>query len=63
MNISSLGSLSSALAGASTGDAVGILVLKKALDMEAQTALQLVQALPQPAANPPNLGQNIDVKA
>ncbi|MGE5384411.1 MAG: YjfB family protein [Betaproteobacteria bacterium] len=63
MNISSLGSMSSAVASASTGDAVGILVLKKTLDMQAQSALQLLQALPQPGSNPPNLGQNIDVKA
>jgi hypothetical protein len=63
MDIASIGSLSSALSAAKTGDAVGVLVLKKALDIQAQTALQLVQALPQPASNPPNLGQNIDVKA
>lgn len=63
MDIASLGSLTSALSSSATGDAVGIMVLKKALEIEAQSALQLVQALPQPANNPPNLGQNIDVKA
>lgn len=63
MDIASIGNLSSALSAAKTGDAVGVLVLKKALDIQAQTALQLVQALPQPASNPPNLGQNIDVRA
>jgi hypothetical protein len=42
---------------------VGIRVLKKAMDIQEQSALQLLQALPQPPSNPPNLGQNIDVKA
>jgi hypothetical protein len=49
-------------------DAVGVAVLKKALDIEAQGAMQLIAALPQPpqqsAANlPPHLGQNIDTTA
>ncbi|WP_222846797.1 YjfB family protein [Chitinolyticbacter meiyuanensis] len=40
-------------------------VLRKALDIQQQNALSLLEALPQPAAynNPANLGQNIDVKA
>ncbi|HCI14649.1 MAG: hypothetical protein A2063_10390 [Gallionellales bacterium GWA2_60_142] len=50
------------------GDAVGIAVLKKAIDIEAQSAMALIAALPQPpqqsAANlPANLGQNIDTIA
>jgi hypothetical protein len=49
-------------------DAVGVSVLKKALDIQAQGAMQLIAALPQPpqqsAANlSPNLGQNIDTTA
>lgn len=39
-----------------------LMVLKKSIDLEAQNALQLLEALPQPS-NPPNLGVNIDVKA
>jgi len=51
-----------------TGDAVGIAVLKKAIDIEAQGAMQLIDAIPQPpqqsAANlPPHLGQNINTTA
>ena len=63
MDIASVSSLTTALSQAKTGDAVGTLVLKKAMDIQAQNALQLLQALPQVASNPPNLGNSIDVKA
>jgi len=62
MDIANVASLSTALSQAKTGDAVGTLVLKKAIDMQAQSAAQLIQALPQPS-NPPNLGNSIDVRA
>ena len=65
MNVSPSGSVTRAVSGAasqaSTGDAVAISVLKKALDIEAQGALQLIQALP--ATNPPNLGNGVDTFA
>lgn len=61
MDVSSAASLSSALAQAQTGDAVGVLVLRKALDLQQQSALQLLQALPPVPANPPHLGQHVDV--
>jgi hypothetical protein len=48
MEISSVGSVSAALSQASSGDAVALLVLKKALEIQAQNAMQLIQALPQP---------------
>ncbi len=65
MDVSSIGSLSSALSQAKTGDAVSTLVLKKAMDIQAQSAMQLLAALPPVAgsSNPPNLGNSIDVKA
>ena len=63
MDISSVGSLSTALSSSATGDAVGIQVLKKALDIQEQGAMQLLQALPQVSSNPPNLGNAVDVKA
>ena len=63
MDVTSIGSLSTALSQAEVADAVGIRVLKKAMDIQKQSALQLLQALPQLPSNPPNLGQNIDVKA
>ena len=63
MDIASVSSSTTALSQAKTGDAVGTLVLKKAMDIQAQNAMQLLQALPQVPNNPPNLGNSIDVKA
>ena len=60
MDISSIANLAVSMAQARTGDAVGIAVLKKALDLQAQSALALINALPH---LPPNLGQNIDTVA
>jgi hypothetical protein len=62
MDVSSIASLSTALSQAQVGDAVSTLVLKKAMDIQAQGALELLQALPQPV-NPPNLGNSVDVRA
>lgn len=59
-------SVTNAFSGQATGDAVGVTVLKKALDMEAQNAAALIDALPQPpqAQNlPSNLGQNVNTTA
>jgi len=64
MDISSVGSISSATSQAQVGDAVSIAVLKKAIDLQAQGALQLIESLPQPATNsPPNLGQGVNTFA
>ncbi len=63
MDVSSIASLSSAMSQAKTADAVSTAVLKKSLDIQAQGAAQLLQALPQISNNPPNLGNSIDVKA
>ncbi|MGL5631142.1 MAG: YjfB family protein [Azovibrio sp.] len=64
MDVNSVASLASSMSQGRTGDAVNVLVLKKAMDIQAQSAAQLIAAIPQPAAvNPPNLGQNVDLKA
>jgi predicted transcriptional regulator len=63
MDISSVGSLSTALNSAQTGSEVGMTVLKKAIDIQAQGVLQLLQAVPQVSSNPPNLGNSVDVRA
>jgi len=63
-NISSVASAVSDMSQAKTGDAVALAVLKKAMNIEAQGAAALIQALPQPASNnPPNLGQHVDAFA
>ncbi|MDP2804797.1 MAG: YjfB family protein [Gallionellaceae bacterium] len=51
-----------------SGDAVGMTVLKKSIDLEAQSALSLINAVPPvPQAGsvnfPPNLGQKINTTA
>ncbi|MBS1190661.1 MAG: hypothetical protein H6R10_2453 [Rhodocyclaceae bacterium] len=63
MDLTGLSSVSTALSGARTGDSAAVLVQKKAMDLAAQNAQQLLEALPQPTNNPPHLGQNVDVKA
>ena len=40
-------------------DTVGITVLKKAMDIQKQSALQLIQSIPE---LPDNLGNNVNVK-
>ena len=62
MDVSSIGRLSTALSQAQTGDAVSTLVLKKAMQIQEQNALQLLQALPQVSNNPRNLGNSVDVR-
>ena len=46
----------------SNGDAVTISILKKAMDIQAQTAMALLEAMPQPVqALPDNVGRNLNV--
>ena len=65
MDTLSIASLATEMSQARTAQAVQLTVLKKALDVEAQGALQLVQAAAQvvPTANPPNLGNRVDTFA
>ena len=46
-NVASVAAYASAVSQAQVGDAVAISVLKKALDIQAQGAMQLIQAIPQ----------------
>ncbi len=63
MDVAGVGSLSTALAQSPTGDAVATLVLKKAMDLQAQVAKELLQAVPQLPSNPLHLGSNVDLRA
>ncbi|WP_035056754.1 YjfB family protein [Andreprevotia chitinilytica] len=62
-SVSSLVNAASSATGVQA--AAGTQVLRKALDLQAQTAATLLQSVPPPAQynNPSNLGQSIDVKA
>jgi hypothetical protein len=62
MDVSSVGSLTSAMSPVEIRDAANTAVLKKALDIQTQNAAQLLEALPQVPSNPPNLGISVDVK-
>ena len=62
MEVSSLTGLSSALSQVDSRDVVGTAVLKKAMDIQAQNAMQLLEALPKIPSNPPNLGNSVDVR-
>lgn len=46
-----------------TGDAVTISTMKKAMDIQASTAAQLIESIPAPSSQPSHLGQNINVTA
>lgn len=69
MDISQASAVGSMVSSQATGDAVGISVLKKAMENDAQVAAQLVNSLPQPATpakevgQSATLGKNIDVTA
>ena len=65
MDVSSIASLATSLSTEKTGQAIGIAVLKKALDSEAHTAGTLIASLPAPSASnlPSHLGQNVNTVA
>lgn len=63
MDTLAIASLTTQLATTTTQQAAQLAVLKKAMDLQGQGAVQLVQAATQMTANPPHLGNNIDVFA
>lgn len=64
MDVSTLASQAVATTTQQTRDAISIAVLKKTLEIQANSATMLMDALAQQAAsNPPNLGNNIDTTA
>lgn len=68
MNVSMSNSVTMASAtGQTTGDAVGLSVLKKAMEVEAQNAMTLINAVSQSESSavnlPSHLGQNVNTTA
>jgi hypothetical protein len=65
MDVTALASAATAMSQTRTAEAVSTAVLKKALDIQAQGAMQLIQAasLAQAPNNPPHLGTHIDTFA
>ena len=63
MDVSNLGSIATQMSQFQLGDSVQTAVLKKAMDIEKQLGLQMLETLPQDApGNPPHLGNTIDVR-
>jgi hypothetical protein len=52
MDVSAIASAATAMSQQKVGDAAGTLVLRKALDIQASNAAQLLQALPPPQPAP-----------
>ncbi len=64
MDANSIASYASSNAATQTAQAASLLTLKKANQIQQQTATELLAALPQPvSSNPPNLGTVIDTRA
>lgn len=64
MDVSCIAALATDLTQAKTAQAVQLAVLKQAMDIQAQGAMQLIQAAAQVIpSNPPNLGNRIDTFA
>ncbi|MBC7501131.1 MAG: YjfB family protein [Herminiimonas sp.] len=65
MNVSNIAALATDMSSARTEQAVGIAVLKKALDIESASAAVLLDALPPTVSTnlPDNLGRNINTTA
>lgn len=65
MEVNQIAHLATTIANTATNQAVGIAVLKKAMDVQASSATALLEALP-PATEvnlPPHLGQHVNTTA
>lgn len=66
MDVTGIANVATAMADATTNQAVGIAVLKKAIDLSAAGALALIEAIPDnsTAQNlPAHLGKNVNTTA
>lgn len=63
MDVGNIANLATSMALARTDQAIGIAVLKKALDAQASGAIALIAAIPAPQNLPSNLGQNVNTTA
>lgn len=65
MEVTNIANLATTIATTASNQAVGVAVLKKAMDIQASSATALLEALP-PATSanlPPHLGQNVNTTA
>lgn len=63
MDVSSIASLATQLSSQKTDEEVGYAVLKKAINIQANSAIALINAIPSVQNLPAHLGQNINTTA
>ncbi len=66
MDVSNIASVATSMSNAKAGQEIGTAILKKAMDISAEGALALIDAIPnsQPSQNlPSHLGKNINTTA
>ena len=63
MAVNLVSGATAALNSSAGNEAVSIAVLKKAINLQAQGAAQLIQALPKPPSNLPHLGNHLNTSA
>lgn len=63
MDVTNIAKLSTSMAETGIRQEVGVTMLKKAMDIEAATAAQMIQSLPAPQNLPAHLGNTINTKA
>lgn len=65
MDVKNVAHLATTIATTATNQAIGVAVLKKAMDVQASSATALLEALPPATAPnlPPHLGQRINTTA
>ena len=64
MDVSAIASMATEMSQARTAESLQVAVLKKALDIQEQGALQLIEAASQVIpSNPPHLGNAVDTVA
>lgn len=64
VDVGSIASVATSLTQQQIADAVGVLVLKKAMQIQADSAVALIEALPTPSNSlSAHLGQNVNTTA
>jgi len=63
MDVTNIAKLATSMAETGIRQEVGVTMLKKSMDIQAASAAQLLDALPQPQNLPSHLGNTINTKA
>jgi hypothetical protein len=64
MDVGNIASVATSLTQQQIANAVGVLVLKKAMQIQADSAVALIEALPTPSGGlPAHVGQNVNTTA